>query len=133
GLDGIAGDLLRSAVVPGVRVDRHHFDGRVGGEREHDRRATLERPDLDDPTPWRACRGGVEQRPPLSLRHPAADAGHGGPGLGERRHAYTANPNTTSQASPRSCSTRSFWKTSSGAAPWPCSSTSAYRNSAVSI
>ena len=44
-------DLLWAPVAAPVRVDRHHPDALTGRQREHDRRAPAERPDLDDRSP----------------------------------------------------------------------------------
>ena len=70
-----ADELLRAAIVAGVRVDGDDLDtiGRRRGE--DDRRLAAEAADLHDPTAGRASRRGREQPPSLVRRHPAVDGG----------------------------------------------------------
>ena len=88
-------ELLRAAIVSGVRVDRHDFDARRGGE--------CEQRSWNGPESSRSRRSG---RPPDSSRrrraglgslafgHPSLDVGDGQPGLIERGatgHVYTCD------------------------------------------
>ena len=132
GLGGVAAELLRAAVIAGVRIDGHDLRTPRRGSCQHDRRAPSEAADLHDPPAFGAASCGREQPPSLVVRHPSFDV------LGRRQRGvdvgscallahrrYTPSPYTTTHASPSNCRMRSLAKTSSGAAPRPCSSTSA--------
>ena len=100
------------------------------GRGEHDRAATAEAADLDDPAAGRHPGRGVVQRLRLvvasSSRRPSATAVPV-PRRTLRRSSrvHRQSRRSTTHTSPSSWSTRSPTKTSSGAAPWPCSSISA--------
>ena len=82
-------DLLRTAVVAGMRVDGDDVDTRRSRARQHDGRTALEATDLDDGAPIGAVHGGGVEGGRLSRRHPPPDIGDAGghrcqvgPGLG---------------------------------------------------
>ena len=61
-------ELLRTAIVAGVRIDGDHLDTVRRRRGEDDRRLAPEAADLDDPTAGRASRRGREQPPALLRR-----------------------------------------------------------------
>ena len=74
-LAGAAVDLLRPAVVAGVRVDGHHGDAVGGGPRQHDRRAPAVGADLHHRGRGLERRGTLPEHARLGVGHPALDAG----------------------------------------------------------
>ena len=85
--------------------------------RQHDRRATAEAADLDDPPARRgsAAAAAYSRRPWSSVIHPSTSAASASASsivvigsLSLAHRTYTARPNTTTHATPSSCSTRSL-------------------------
>jgi hypothetical protein len=92
-------DLLRPAVVAGVRVDRHHLGVRRRRHRQDDRRASVVAADLDHARTRLEGTGASPEPLRLLGRHPALDVRYGGERVLELWHQSRGTPlRTTSDA-----------------------------------
>ena len=126
GLGRESTDLLRPAIVAGVRVDRDDFHTVGHGA---DASTMVLRPrKLPISTIWspgRVDAAALYNRSTWSADIQPSTVGDArasaSSSVASAHATYTPSPKTTSQISPRTCSMRSWAKISSGAAPWPCS------------